>query len=723
MHTGFHPSTVMLIPSAGCPAECSYCFSPRGGGVMPASVLDASARLIRDELWRGKRAGKITFHGGEPLVAGVEWFAYALKVLSEATHRYAGFSMQSNLWLLDDRFVDLLAEYRVGISTSLDGGQEICDGQRGAGYFEKTMAGVNLLRRNGLEVSAIATVLPENLDKIQDIIAFFDTEGIPFTLHAAEPSYERGYVNYLPDSEVGQMYYSVLDYMEHSPAPSRIRDVEAIIKNVFSKSSSLCTFSDCLGRYAAIDTDGSVYTCQRFCGKKEFCLGTVNDSADAMSDSAAYKRFVEVRETAKQSCAGCRHFSYCNGGCTYSVLVAKKYSKPWPRCNDAEPAGRVYRDLFDHATRKLAGEAAGIMLNEETPTPYLAAAGDRPHPVAAAQGRERYRRALEWGKVGAPRHTFTGKRGAQHLFLNITNNCPLRCSHCAVKASSGHEDMPRETALAIVREATALGFREVSLNGGEPFLYREFGSLVGEMAKFRDANMRFTLFTSLFLDFDDYLAALILQTFDRISVSLDGGETEHDAVRGEGSFVRTCGHIQRLIELNHKLGTPCTIAVRASLTQAQRARGVSGQIREAVNALGIGDVDICNVLPIGRAKPEDMAELDIPAPPKPEDRFFSSFFPRDSCGLCSSPHITPEGDVYPCWAYLEDSKPLGNVREGLKNVLYDYLWGSRKNEYCVDSSEKCQNCDVRYLCGGVCYAYKDSNCEALRSYYLTCGRR
>ena len=41
---------------------------------MPASVLDASARLIRDELWCGKRAGKITFHGGEPLVAGVEWY-------------------------------------------------------------------------------------------------------------------------------------------------------------------------------------------------------------------------------------------------------------------------------------------------------------------------------------------------------------------------------------------------------------------------------------------------------------------------------------------------------------------------------------------------------------------------------------------------------------------------------------------------------------------------
>jgi len=49
----------------------------------------------------------------------------------------------------------------VSVSTSLDGGREICDSQRGAGYFDKTMAGIRLLRENGLDVSAIATILPE----------------------------------------------------------------------------------------------------------------------------------------------------------------------------------------------------------------------------------------------------------------------------------------------------------------------------------------------------------------------------------------------------------------------------------------------------------------------------------------------------------------------------------------------------------------------------------
>jgi uncharacterized protein len=402
------------------------------------------------------------------------------------------------------------------------------------------------------------------------------------------------------------------------------------------------------------------------------------------------------------------------------MFVAEKYGKPHPYCNDAEPAGRVYQNLFNHIELKLAAEATHVMLGAKEPTPYLAIAGDKLHPGDVARGRKRYVQAMEWGaNGGAPPYTFAGKRGAGKLFLNITDNCPLRCAHCSVKASSGHADMPVETALAIIREAFELGFEEVSLNGGEPFLYREFHTLVGEMKKIRKADMAFMLFTSLFLDFDDALATLVLQTFNRISISLDGAEAEHDKRRGAGAFARTSEHLSRLTGLNSQLGKPCALSVRATLTREQRKRGVGEEVREAAEALGITAVHITNVLPIGRARLLEKTLVSTPVVPKDASPYFASFTPRDSCGLCSNPHITPEGDIYPCWAYLEEGRPLGNVRDGLKNVLSDYVWGSRKYNYCVDHSEKCHNCDARYLCGGICRAYKDSDCSALQAYYLT----
>ena len=226
------------------------------------------------------------------------------------------------------------------------------------------------------------------------------------------------------------------------------------------------------------------------------------------------------------------------------------------------------------------------------------------------------------------------------------------------------------------------------------------------------------LFTSLYMDFDDELANLVLQTFDRISVSLDGGEAEHDARRGAGAFSRTCGHLDRLVALNRRLDKPCALSIRATLTQAQKERGVALEVRNTAKALGVPTVNITPVLPIGRAKLLKEVILTPPKLPKNLDHFFASFAPRNTCGLCSNPHITPEGDIYPCWAYLEEGRLLGNVRDGLKNVLYDYFWGARKYEFSVDNIEKCRTCDVRYLCGGVCRAYRNSDCSALRKYRL-----
>jgi len=325
--------------------------------------------------------------------------------------------------------------------------------------------------------------------------------------------------------------------------------------------------------------------------------------------------------------------------------------------------------------------------------------------------------ALEWGKSVAPRHTFAKKSCAGKLFLNITNNCPLRCSHCSVEASSGNADMPLATALTIIREAETLGFDEISLNGGEPFIYGKFRELLSEMAAMRSADMSFMLFTSLFLDFDDDLADLILRTFDRISISLDGGEAEHDSRRGAGAFARTSRNLVRLVELNRQTVKPCALSVRATLTRAQKDSGIDSEVREIAKSLGVPSVNITNVLPIGRAKRPEILSLSIPKLPENPEHFFASFTPRNSCGLCSNPHITPQGDIYPCWAYLDEGRPLGNVRDGLKNVLNDFLWGSRKNDFCVDHSEKCKDCDVRYLCGGICRGYRKSDCSALRTYW------
>ena len=148
----------MLLPTLACPASCSYCFGPHeGGGVMGRETLAAvvewqRARAAEEAVDGGPSDGReavggagardgeldITFHGGEPLLAGAAWYRTALPLLREGlAPRRVRFTVQSNLWLLDDGLCELFAESDVALGTSLDGPEPITDAQRGAGYFAR----------------------------------------------------------------------------------------------------------------------------------------------------------------------------------------------------------------------------------------------------------------------------------------------------------------------------------------------------------------------------------------------------------------------------------------------------------------------------------------------------------------------------------------------------------------------------------------------------------
>lgn len=713
----FDPHTLMLVPSMGCMAECAYCFGPHDGPVMDKAAVEATAALFA-RLWENKPDRKIVFHGGEPLLAGHEWFEFALDRLSREFHSRVRFSIQSNLWNLDQRFVDLFAAYQVAVSTSLDGDRDICDRQRGTGYFDNTMKGIRLLRANGMDVSAIATVMPRDIENVPEIFRFFERERLPFTLRGAVPPLDPGHGGdpegyFMTSADAERLHALAFAYLEDAKTTLRIRDVEVLVRNVYAGDSSFCMFSNCLGKYAAVAPDGKIYSCQRFCGAAEYAIGDVFavGSADDVRAGAGFRRLAETHLDNTRRCGDCGHLAYCNGGCLYNLCAANKRGKPRPFCNGEETPNWFYRNLFDDIGVRLAREAAEAMRGNDIPTPYLAMAEKAPRPPRVGNNREQFVQQCEWGKTRAPRHAFSSLPRTNSLYLNITNNCPLRCTHCSVDAGAGNPDMPLADALSVVRDAVRIGYRELSLNGGEPFAYGDFPALVEGMGEIPRAATRFALFTNLYCDFDDRLASMALRTFDRIVVSLDGDREEHDLRRGQGSFDRTCANIGRLAAMN----TKCTLSVRATLTPLQKERGVEERVSEVAKGLGISRVAITGVLPIGRARSlEGVFSIR-------RSRAEASFFElparrKNTCGMGSSLHVTPEGDVYPCWAVIGHVKPLGNIRDGLIAVTREYRLG-RVSCRSVDDVEECAKCDVRYVCGGKCYALRNADCDAKRDYF------
>ncbi|MEI7826538.1 MAG: radical SAM protein [Euryarchaeota archaeon] len=176
----------MLVPSLACPAHCNYCFGPNEGGpVMSIDIVEAVSR------WQSPHHDplEVTFHGGEPLVAGTDFYRNALPLLQDTlAHRRVRFSVQSNLWLLTDELCAVFKNHNVSIGTSLYGPEHITDAQRGRGYYKRTMKGIERARSHGIEVGCICTFTPSSLPDLGEIFDFFMSESLHFTIHACMPS-------------------------------------------------------------------------------------------------------------------------------------------------------------------------------------------------------------------------------------------------------------------------------------------------------------------------------------------------------------------------------------------------------------------------------------------------------------------------------------------------------------------------------------------------------
>jgi uncharacterized protein len=118
---------------------------------MPTAVVDAALDAIRHySSDYNVEQVHIIFHGGEPLLAGKSFFRDFVTKANKALRPNVRpvFNMQTNGTLLDQAWLDLLADLNVGFGLSLDGPKEINDANRvdhrGGGSYARVRRAIDL---------------------------------------------------------------------------------------------------------------------------------------------------------------------------------------------------------------------------------------------------------------------------------------------------------------------------------------------------------------------------------------------------------------------------------------------------------------------------------------------------------------------------------------------------------------------------------------------------
>lgn len=118
----------------------------------------------------------------------------------------------------------------------------------------------------------------------------------------------------------------------------------------------------------------------------------------------------------------------------------------------------------------------------------------------------------------------------------LTLACDLGCSHCGSRASPDAArpgELTTEQCLDVVAQMDEAGVREVTLIGGEAYLRNDFAVIARAITT---RGIKCTMVTGARNLTQERVDAAAAAGVAAISVSLDGLQRTHDAVRGRGSF-------------------------------------------------------------------------------------------------------------------------------------------------------------------------------------------
>lgn len=145
--------------------------------------------------------------------------------------------------------------------------------------------------------------------------------------------------------------------------------------------------------------------------------------------------------------------------------------------------------------------------------------------------------------------------------IHPTRKCNLSCLHCYSSSGPGFKEMLDVEALKrFLAYAFQHGFNNISVSGGEPFLY----SGLEELLKYTKSLGYQNTMASNGMLLQSAANQRTLEYVDLIAISLDGPEELHDKIRGQkGAFTKMLKGVDILKSLNKNFGFIHTVTAES----------------------------------------------------------------------------------------------------------------------------------------------------------------
>jgi uncharacterized protein len=347
MNIPIGPLELLIVQgSSFCNIDCKYCYLPDRASkkkISLATVEAAIKKVFDEELVRNEFS--LVWHAGEPTAMNIEFYEQVDEMLKIIVPE--GFKVnqhiQTNATLIDQKWCDYFKRSGMIVGVSVDGPQFLHDKNRltrsGKGTFEKTMEGINLLKANNIEFSAIAVITDTSLDYPNEIFNFFKELGprsLGFNIDEEDGANLKSTIQFEQEEKLKNFWSTIYRLQLEKDNYIHQREIfgfnEMLLRTDFDVNKGPSGQMVTPLKIITLDTDGNFTTFSpELIGMKDerftdFNLGNVHTDSfrDSLNTEKFRTMFGEIMTGIKLCSDTCSYFKMCGGGAPSNKLYENK---------------------------------------------------------------------------------------------------------------------------------------------------------------------------------------------------------------------------------------------------------------------------------------------------------------------------------------------------------------------------------------------------------------